>query len=54
MIQGKLGEESNTQLALDLLALSKCPDFITDRGHEYGSDLSDEDKQALIELMKRF
>ncbi len=43
-----------SELAADLLALSKCPDFITDRGHEYGSDLSTEDKNALIEFLKTF
>ena len=48
-----LRSDFNDQLAQDLLALSKCPDFITDRGHEYGSALSDEDKQALIEFLKR-
>ena len=43
-----------SELATDLLALSKCPDFITDRGHEYGSDLPDGDKKALIEFLKTF
>jgi hypothetical protein len=36
----------------DLLKLSKCPDFITDRGHEFGTDLADADKRALIEFLK--
>lgn len=35
-----------------LLAASKCPDLITDRGHEFGSDLPDADKRALIEYLK--
>ena len=43
-----------SELASDLLALSKCPDFITDRGHEYGSDLPVGDKKALIEFLKTF
>jgi len=30
------------------------PDFIEDRGHTFGSDLSDADKHALIEFMKTF
>jgi hypothetical protein len=38
----------------DLLALNKCPDFVTDRGHYFGTDLSDEDKRALIEFVKSF
>ena len=37
----------------DLLAISKCPDFITDRGHPFGTRLADEDKQALIAFLKR-
>jgi hypothetical protein len=39
-----------------LLAASKCPDFVTDRGHDYEflRRLSDEDKKALVELLKTF
>jgi hypothetical protein len=37
-----------------LLEVSMCPDFIEDRGHTYGRELSDQDKQALIEYMKYF
>src|SRR5580704_5386952 len=37
-----------------LLEVNMCPDFIEDRGHAYGSELSDEDKRALIEYMKYF
>ncbi|MBC7387443.1 MAG: hypothetical protein H7301_14935 [Cryobacterium sp.] len=37
-----------------MLELNTVPDFIEDRGHTFGSDLSDEDKLALIEYMKRF
>jgi hypothetical protein len=44
-----------------LLALSKCPDFIVNRGHYFGTSqlkeepgLSDTDKRALIELLKTF
>jgi hypothetical protein len=36
----------------DLLKLSKRPDFITDRGHEFGTTLADADKRALIEFLK--
>jgi len=32
--------------------VSKCPDFVTDRGHTYGSTLPDADKRALIEYLK--
>ena len=39
-----------------LLEVNMSPDFLTieDRGHTYGHDLSDQDKQALIEYMKYF
>jgi hypothetical protein len=40
------------ELVPDLLAVSKCPDFVVDRGHEYGADLPDADKRALIEFLK--
>jgi hypothetical protein len=43
------------------LALSKCPDFIVNRGHYFGTSyfkqepgLSDDDKRALIEFLKTF
>ena len=45
----------------DLLALSKCPDYVVNRGHYFGTDLlpeepglSDTDKKALIEFLKTF
>jgi hypothetical protein len=48
-------------LAQPLLALSKCPDFVVNKGHYFGTDLfkeepglSDADKRALIELLKTF
>ena len=44
-----------------LLALSKCPDYIVNRGHYFGTSyfaeeppLSDDDKYALIEFLKTF
>lgn len=42
------------ELAPALLAASKCPDLVTDRGHEFGKDLPDADKRALIEFLKTF
>ncbi len=46
-------------LADPLLKLSKCPDFVVNRGHYFGTDafkeepgLSDQDKMALIEFLK--
>ncbi len=43
-----------SNLAPDLMKISKCPDFVLDRGHTFGADLSDQDKRALIEYMKTF
>ena len=44
-----------------MLELSKCPDFVVNRGHYFGTaqlneepPLSDEDKRALIEFLKTF
>ncbi|MGH7518280.1 MAG: hypothetical protein ACREOC_12560 [Gemmatimonadales bacterium] len=51
-----LGPEESTevlrQLVPDLLAHSKCPDFVEDKGHEFGTKLPDRDKSALIEYLK--
>ncbi len=41
-------------LVPDLLKISKCPDFVLDRGHYFGADLPDKDKLALIEFLKTF
>ena len=45
-----------------LLSVSKCPDFVVNRGHYFGTDylpaeegrqvLSESDKKALIEFLK--
>ncbi|HEX9457937.1 MAG TPA: hypothetical protein VGA84_02270 [Thermoanaerobaculia bacterium] len=36
------------------LAVNKCPDFVEDKGHEFGTKLPKDDKLALIELLKTF
>ena len=41
-------------LAGPLMALSKCPDFVVNRGHYFGAKLADDDKRALIEFLKTF
>jgi hypothetical protein len=48
-------------LVPDLQKLSKCPDYIVNRGHYFGTSyfaeeppLSDDDKRALIEFIKTF
>ena len=50
-----------SNLVPGLLALSKCPDYIVNRGHYFGTSyfpeepaLSDDDKYALIEYLKTF
>jgi hypothetical protein len=42
------------QLIPDLLTANKCPDFVEDKGHYFGTDLPDSDKHALIEYLKTF
>jgi hypothetical protein len=37
-----------------LFALSKCPDYVVNRGHYFGAQLSDADKTALIAFLKTF
>ncbi|HEY4918781.1 MAG TPA: hypothetical protein VII40_01625 [Xanthobacteraceae bacterium] len=54
--RGLTGAAATTRLAdlvPDLLAVSKCPDFIADRGHLFGAQLTDDDKHALIAFLKR-
>jgi hypothetical protein len=48
-------------LAQQLYGLSKCPDYVVNKGHYFGTDLFDEepglndqDKRALIEFLKTF
>lgn len=52
----QLGPEESAELLRglvpDLLDKSACPDFIVDRGHYFGTDLTDAEKEALIELIK--
>ena len=48
-------------LVPDLLSVSKCPDFVVNKGHYFGTSfskeaepLSDDDKRALIDYLKTF
>ena len=62
--QGASDEEAKkvfANLVDPLLAVSKCPDFVVNRGHYFGTSyfseeppLSDDDKRALIEYIKTF
>ncbi|MGH8615990.1 MAG: hypothetical protein ACREYF_29260 [Gammaproteobacteria bacterium] len=49
------------ELVDPMLKVNKCPDFVVNRGHYFGTDyfkeepgLSDDDKRALIEFLKTF
>ena len=53
-LSGEQAMAELTKAVPKLLAANKCPDFITDKGHYYGTQLPDEDKRALIEYMKTF
>ncbi len=63
-VEGKSEQEAAEVfkgLVPDLLKVSKCPDFVVNKGHYFGTalskegpGLSDEDKRALIEFLKTF
>ena len=63
-VEGKSEQEAAEVfkgLVPDLLRVSKCPDFVVNKGHYFGTGmskegpaLSDEDKRALIEFLKTF
>jgi hypothetical protein len=46
--------EAFRPLVKDLILVSKCPDYIINKGHYFGSNLSNEDKTTLIEFLKTF
>lgn len=43
---------SDRRLFNGLIKRNQAPDFVLDKGHLFGSDLSDQDKRALIEFLK--
>ena len=49
-------ERFEQRVAPALLNASKCPDFVTDRGHDYEfmRRLTDKEKEELIALLKTF
>jgi hypothetical protein len=63
-VEGKSEQEAAEvfkNLVPDLLQVSKCPDFVVNRGHYFGTSflkeeppLNDDDKRALIEFLKTF
>ena len=55
--QGASDEEARKVFANageQLFALSKCPDYVVNRGHYFGTQLGDADKKALIAFLKTF
>ena len=44
----------DTGLIDTLVGLSKCPDYVVNRGHYFGADLPASDKEALIAYIKHF
>jgi hypothetical protein len=44
----------DTHLVDTLVGLSKCPDYVVNRGHYFGADFSADDKEALIAYIKHF
>ena len=53
-LQGDAANAVFMQAVPDLIAANKCPDFIEDKGHEFGTTLPEPDKRALIALSKTF
>jgi hypothetical protein len=49
---GSPPDEVRRKLVTALMAGSKCPDLIEDRGHLFGANLPESDKRALIEFLK--
>jgi cytochrome c2 len=55
--QGATDEQARqvfSNVGEQLFALSKCPDYVVNRGHYFGSHLGDPDKKALIAFLKTF
>jgi hypothetical protein len=44
----------DTRLIDTLVGISKCPDYVVNRGHYFGAGLPNADKEALIEYLKHF
>jgi len=53
-LDSNAARQAFSNLVPGLLKISKCPDFVLDRGHYFGSTLPDDDKRALIEFLKTF
>ena len=56
-----ISDRPATPFLSDLIKVSKCPDYVVNKGHYFGTNffkeeppLSDDDKRALIHLLKTF
>jgi hypothetical protein len=49
-----LRREMAEKVAPRLLAVSKCPDLVMDRGHYFAAELTEQELEDLIELLKTF
>lgn len=49
-------KEMREKIAPALMKINKCPDFVMDKGHYFPwfNNMTDDDKEALIELLKTF
>jgi len=45
-------DDDPKHLVAALMSASKCPDLIENRGHQFGANLPDSEKRALIEFLK--
>jgi hypothetical protein len=53
-LDGEAAKKVFANLVPDLIKANKCPDFIEDKGHYFGTQMPDADKRALIEYLKTF
>jgi hypothetical protein len=53
-LDGEAAKKIFANLVPDLIKANKCPDFIEDKGHYFGTQMPDADKRALIEYLKTF
>jgi mono/diheme cytochrome c family protein len=53
-LTGDAATQRLIKLVPDFYALNSCPDFIEDKGHYFGTVLTDLEKRALIEFLKTF
>ncbi len=47
-------KDANSKLATKFLSISNSPDLVMDNGHYFGKDLSPQELEDLIDLLKTF